>query len=112
MLGSLAILGQPAKQRPQDMGFDRNEPEQSRGLQEVLTAGHISTESLWLHYVSIGGMLGVVEVEAYVKGLLSVPTFQQDVLAAAANELSDGPFALRAPFAIDFDPPATTPVLP
>jgi hypothetical protein len=93
------------------MGFDRNEPEQSRGLQAVLTAACISTESLWLHYISIGGMLGVVEVEAYLKGLLSVPAFQRDVLAAAANELSDGPFALRAPFANDFDPPAAAPGL-
>ncbi|MFI2565284.1 hypothetical protein [Paenarthrobacter sp. NPDC018779] len=86
------------------MGFDSSEPEQSRGLQAVLTAGSISTESLWLHYVSVGGSMGELEVEAYLQGLLSIPAFQRDILAFAANELWDSPTGPHAPYTDELGP--------
>lgn len=89
----------PAVSKAQHMGFDSNEPEQSRGLQAVLTAEGISTETLWLQYVSLGGSLADVEVDAYVQGALSIPSLQRDILAVAANELSEGHGSAHAPYA-------------
>ncbi|MFJ4210163.1 hypothetical protein ACIPY2_17045 [Paenarthrobacter sp. NPDC089675] len=88
-----------AVSKAQNMGFDSKEPEQSKGLQGVLTAAGISTETLWLHYVSLSGSLGELEVDAYLEGALSIPSLQRDILALAANELSEGTASPHAPYA-------------
>lgn len=84
--------------KPTIMSFYPNEPEQSRRLQAVLTAADISSDSLWLYYFSIGGSMGECEVEAYVQGMFSVPELERDLLAMAANELTDDA-APHAPYA-------------
>ncbi|MEV7607347.1 hypothetical protein AB0N65_18090 [Paenarthrobacter sp. NPDC089322] len=81
------------------MSLDIIELEQSKGLLRVLTAADISTESLWLYYFSIGGSVSEYEVEAYVQGIFSLPELERDLLALAANELSDTLSWPRAPFA-------------
>lgn len=83
------------------MGFDPTEPEQRRELRAALQALEISVGELWLNYFSIGGTVGEYEVEAYLQGLLSLPTMQRDLLAMAANELIDAVPWLRAPYAED-----------
>lgn len=91
------------------MGFDINEPEQRRKLQATLTAARVSTGALWLHYFSIGGAVGEYEVEAYLQGMLSIPSLERDLLAMAANELLNNKPGPRAPYADELpqdDPPA------
>ncbi|WP_222123013.1 hypothetical protein, partial [Staphylococcus epidermidis] len=70
-----------------------------------LTAGycwcHFLGTGLVERYFSIGGTVGEYEVEAYVQGLLSLPTLQRDLLAMAANELINAVPRLRAPYAKD-----------
>ncbi|MET4619342.1 hypothetical protein ABIE18_000765 [Arthrobacter sp. 2762] len=81
------------------MGFDSKEPEQRRRLLAALTVARISTSTLWLHYFSIGGSVGEYEVEAYLQGMVSIPELERDLLAMAANELSDSKPRPAAPYA-------------
>ena len=43
-------------------------------------------EQLWIHYLALGGTLVVLDLEAYLSGLVPMPPGQQDVLACALNE--------------------------
>ena len=85
------------------MGFDLNEPEQRRKLRAALKASDVTPGELWLNYFSIGGGVGEYEVEAYLQGLLSLPTIQRDLLAMAANELIETVPRLFAPYSDDPD---------
>lgn len=81
------------------MGFDINEPEQRRRLQDAIDGANLDIGTLWLYYFSIGGSVGEYEVEAYLQGMLSLPELERDLLAMAVNDNllnNDGP---RAPFA-------------
>lgn len=55
------------------------------------------------------GDVGEYEVEAYLQGLLSLPSLQRDLLALAANELIDELPRLHAPYSKDL---TTKPDLP
>ncbi|MFD0047118.1 hypothetical protein ACFVGV_18205 [Pseudarthrobacter scleromae] len=80
------------------MGFDPHEPEQRNQLNDALKAADISMGELWLRYFSICGSAGEYEVQAYSQGLISLPVFQRDLLAMAANELIDEKPQLHAPY--------------
>jgi hypothetical protein len=69
------------------MGFDPHEPRQRRMLAAALNSAGIEVGDLWLKYFSLGGEAGEYEIEAYVRGLLSLPVLERDLLAMAANEL-------------------------
>jgi hypothetical protein len=69
------------------VGFDPHEPRQRRMLAAAMTSAGIEVGELWLKYFSLGGDAGEYEVEAYVRGLLSLPVLERDLLAMAANEL-------------------------
>lgn len=61
--------------------------------------GGMTVEQLWLRYLALGGANGVVELEAYLSGLMPLDTHQQDVLAHAINEhLHDLYAAARIPY--------------
>ncbi|MEO3940748.1 hypothetical protein V3C41_06650 [Paenarthrobacter nicotinovorans] len=81
------------------MGFDNNEPEQRRRLHAALSGAGVTTGTLWLQYFSIGGSVGEYEVEAYLQGMLSLPELERDLLAMAANELSNSGPGPHAPYA-------------
>ena len=72
--------------------------EQARLLLEVIGRAGIQVKQLWLHYFTLGGSAGEVEVEAYLHHCLGLPAFQRDLLAHAANELIDRRPPLRAPY--------------
>ncbi|SDT57751.1 hypothetical protein SAMN04489743_3701 [Pseudarthrobacter equi] len=95
------------------MGFDPNEPEQRRRLRAAMKAADIPLSELWLKYFSLSGDAGEYEVEAYLQGLLSLPSIQRDLLALAANELIDDLPRPRAPYSDDFseEPGHTEPVI-
>jgi hypothetical protein len=86
------------------MGFDPNEPEQRRRLRAAIRAADITVSELWLKYFSLSGDAGEYEVEAYLQGLLSLPSVQRDLLAMAANELIEELPRPRAPYSDDFGP--------
>lgn len=67
-------------------------------LADVMRAARIDAGSLWLKYFSLGGEAGEYEVEAYVQGLMSLPVLQRDLLAMAANEITNYAPEGRAPY--------------
>ncbi|MFP3581473.1 hypothetical protein SB659_18070 [Arthrobacter sp. SIMBA_036] len=89
------------------MGFENNENEQRQGLKSALSGAQINVSILWMRYFSIGGSVGEYEVEAYLQGLLSLPGLERDLLAMAANELTNHTPATHAPYADEF--PANEP---
>jgi hypothetical protein len=70
------------------MGFDRQEPDERRQLNRALAAADITIAELWLRYFSICGAVGEYEVQAYIEGVMSLPSVQRDLLAMAAKEIT------------------------
>jgi hypothetical protein len=59
----------------------------------------LSVQQLWLEYMSFSGLAGLVEVEAYLYGLMSLDSYQEDKLAHAVNERLDDLYrAARVPY--------------
>jgi len=58
-----------------------------------------SVQQLWLEYMSFSGLAGLVEVEAYLYGLMALDSYQEDKLAHAVNERLDDLYrAARVPY--------------
>jgi hypothetical protein len=55
-------------------------------LAEGLALSGLSFNELWLRQVSVGGIAGALEVEAYVLGVLHADRHSHDVIAQALNE--------------------------
>lgn len=84
------------------------EQKQSRLLCHAMTSSGITTGDLWLRYFSLGGDAREYEVDAYIQSLLSLPPYERDLLAHAANELIDElPAPPRAPYLEDLEPTRT-----
>jgi hypothetical protein len=62
----------------------------------------LTVGELWLRYFALGGDAGKVEIEAYLAGLMPLPSLQHNILAHAINERLDelGP-PRRAPYRPD-----------
>jgi hypothetical protein len=45
-----------------------------------------SLRQAWLGYFALGGRCDVVDVEAFLEGLMTIDAYEQDVLAVALNE--------------------------
>src|SRR3712207_433570 len=59
----------------------------------------LSVQQLWLDYMSFSGIADHVEVEAYLHGLMPLPSYQEDKLAHAVNERLDDLYrAARLPY--------------
>ena len=78
--------------------------EHQRRLTEAFSAAELSVEELWLRYFAIGGDAGKVEIEAYLAGLMPLPSLQHNILAHAINERLDELGPRRAPYRPDSDP--------
>jgi hypothetical protein len=63
--------------------------EQRRLLQLHAERTGLSLEQLWLRYFALGGTCGLVEVEAHLLGMMTLPAYDCDMLAHAANERLD-----------------------
>lgn len=76
---STACNGQPPDQpaRPADCGLD---------LAAGMALSRLTFAELWLRQVSVGGVAGALEVEAYVLGVLLPDRHSHDVIAQALNE--------------------------
>jgi serine/threonine protein phosphatase PrpC len=66
-----------------------DEHEQRRALDIGYRRAELTLEQLWLRYFALGGVAGLVEVEAYLHGVMSLPPLQRDILAHAVNERLD-----------------------
>ncbi len=75
--------------------------EQARLLRRAMDQANLRVDDLWMHYFSIGGEAGPMEVEAYLHHALGLPRLQRDMLAHALNELVDDRPVPRAPYAHD-----------
>lgn len=81
--------------------------EQLRALTIAFRRADLTVEDLWVRYFTLGGEADVVEVEAYLDGLLPLPPAQRDVLAHAVNErLDDLTTRLRVPYSRTLRDPA------
>lgn len=63
---------------------------QVRALREALDATDIGVDRLWMHYFGLGGIVGAMEIDAYLHHALLLPVLQRDLLAWAAQELAEG----------------------
>ena len=73
----------------------------------------LSVQQLWLRYMSFSGIADLVEVEAYLQGLMPLPPYQEDKLAHAVNERLDELYqAARVPYSTptEADPDAKDPL--
>ena len=68
----------------------------------------LTLQQLWTRYFALGGDAGLVEVDAYLHGLMPLPALQRDVLAHAVNErLDELTWPHRVPYT--FLPQASSP---
>jgi hypothetical protein len=68
--------------------LDPQAAHQARLLHHTITAAGISVHGLWLHYFSLGGNVGPVEVDAYLHQGLDLPLLDRRILDHAAFDLS------------------------
>ena len=71
------------------MTTSTDEQEQRRALDVGYRRAELTVEQLWMRYFALGGVAGPVEVEAYLHGLMPLPSVQRDILAHAVNERLD-----------------------
>ncbi|CAM4074082.1 hypothetical protein NONI108955_07495 [Nocardia ninae] len=73
-------------------------------LAAAYRASELTVNELWLRYFALGGIIGRMEMEAYLSGLMELPPLQHDMLALAINERLDEIAPARAPY-LPVDPP-------
>jgi hypothetical protein len=56
-----------------------NENEQRHALNVGYRRANLTLEQLWVRYFALGGDAGLVEVEAYLHGLMPLPGLQRDM---------------------------------
>ncbi|MEV6828748.1 PP2C family protein-serine/threonine phosphatase [Amycolatopsis sp. NPDC051102] len=75
------------------------EDEQRRRIAACFARSELTLEQLWMRYFALGGSLSLIELDAYLNGLTTLPRVDRDMLAHAVNERLDevaGP--ARAPY--------------
>jgi len=75
------------------------EEEQRRLIAACFARSDLTLEQLWMRYFALGGSLSLLELDAYLNGLVPLPRVDRDMLAHAVNERLDevtGP--ARAPY--------------
>lgn len=79
--------------------------EQARLLRRAMDYAGLDLHDVWMHFFSIGGDVGELEVEAYLHHSLTLPRLQRDTLAHAVNEIIDHGPVLHAPYTDDLSDP-------
>ncbi|SDQ05770.1 hypothetical protein [Quadrisphaera sp. DSM 44207] len=64
-------------------------PPRHRSLEAARRRAGLTLEQLWLDYLALGGQAGVLELEAYLLGLVPFDGSQEDVLDHALVERLD-----------------------
>jgi hypothetical protein len=60
--------------------------ERYRRMDAARVHARLTVQDLWLRYLALGGTGDAFEVDGYLEGLVSLDTFQQEVLAQTLNE--------------------------
>jgi len=70
---------------------DRATPDEQQrtALSEAYRHADLSLEQLWTRYFALGGNLDLIDVEAFLAGLVALPAMERDMLAHAVNERLD-----------------------
>jgi hypothetical protein len=75
------------------------QPSRHQSIEAARRRAELSLQQLWLDYMSFSGVADLVEVEAYLHGLITLPAYQEDKLAHAVNERLDDMYrATRLPY--------------
>lgn len=77
---------------------------QFRTASTAMTASSLTLGEVYLHYLNSGGFFDVLEVDAYLHGLIPLTRGERDCIAGAVNELIDD---LLASGTMDRPPRAT-----
>ncbi|QKV73185.1 PP2C family protein-serine/threonine phosphatase [Amycolatopsis sp. Hca4] len=75
------------------------EEEQRRLIAATFARSDLTLEELWMRYFALGGSMSLLDLDAYLNGLVPLPRVDRDMLAHAVNERLDevsGP--ARAPY--------------
>ena len=56
-------------------------------LREAISMTGLTVEEVWVGYYALGGLVSRFEIEAYIGGLLELPTDECDLVTDATNEL-------------------------
>lgn len=80
---------------------ERVSQEQATLLRRALERAGLGLHEVWMHYFSIGGNAGEMEVEAFLHHALPLPALERDMLAHAVNELIDHRPVVYAPYSAD-----------
>jgi hypothetical protein len=65
------------------------EDDQRRRLAECFERAGLTLEELWMRYFALGGNVGLMELDAYLNGVMALPRVQRDMAAHAVNERLD-----------------------
>jgi hypothetical protein len=63
--------------------------DQQQTLARAFQRAQLTVDELWTRYFALGGDAGLLDVDAYLHGLVILPKGQRDVLAHAVNERLD-----------------------
>lgn len=64
--------------------------------------GNLTLQQLWLRYLALTGTCAIIEIDAFLHGLSTLPAGEQDKLAHALNERLDELYrASRVPYLAD-----------
>jgi len=88
-------------------------PPRYRRVDQGRIQADLSVQKLWLHYISLSGIADLLDVDAYLHGLIDLDTYQEDKLSYAVNEqLDELHQASRLPYAYPWEaaPPAENPL--
>jgi hypothetical protein len=75
-----------------------------KAMDDARVGARLSVQDLWLRYLALGGSSDAFEIDGYLQGIVSLDSFQQDVLAQAVNEaLEDVYRSLQVPLSATRD---------
>jgi hypothetical protein len=61
--------------------------ERHQRMDAARVRARLTVQELWLRYLALGGTGDAFDLDGYLQGLVTLDTFQQDVLAQALNEV-------------------------
>lgn len=72
--------------------------ERHRHMDAARIRAELTVQDLWLRYLALGGTGDAFDLDGYLQGLMTLETFQQDILAQSLNEaLADCYRAFQVP---------------
>jgi hypothetical protein len=66
---------------------ESSESQQARALHRSIDQAGITVNQLWWHFISIGGSVQQLEIDAYLHHALRLPALERDLLDHAAHEI-------------------------